>query len=589
MRRVQTEEWPAPIRGWVQAGSLSAPKDAAEQLDNFFPTATTVRLRNGHAEYADLGAAVKRVFNYTGQSEDLLAATATALWDVDRVNGGSNAFAEVEELSSGDWADTHISTSGGEFSVLVNGADYAEYWDGTDFNPISTEAINDLNFDVETGVFTPGLTVTGGTSGATATIFSVTKSAAAAGILKVGTITGTFQDNETITDSSTGSATSDIPSGTSSASSITITGVATTALSQPWIFKERLFFVEGATQSVWYLPVKAIGGAATEINLGSVFKRGGHVLFGATWSVDSGSGLDDMCVFATTNGEIAVYQGTDPASASTWALVGVYDIGKPLNKHAHFKAGGDLAILTDDGIIPVSQAMNQDRAALQAGSLTLYIEDAWQKAIADTTVSFPITATLWQSQTMLLVGVPTTVNGVNVAYVANARTGAWCRYTGWDVRCSTVANDDLYFGSDDGKVYKAETGGDDAGVSYTGICVPKFSAAGPNNKIMNRAQVVSLAATDPTIKLQGLTDYNVPAFTVPTPTGVLNGSTWGVGVWGTFVWGSNADKNSYSSWKKVNGKGFAVSVAALVTSLNTTAPNVELTGFKLRYEVGSVL
>ena len=85
----------------------------------------------------------------------------------------------------------------------------------------------------------------------------------------------------------------------------------------------------------------------------------GQFYLGQRGSLDSGSGLDDVCIFVSDQGEIAVYQGTDPASASTWSLVGVYEIGKPLNKHASFGAGGDLAILTEDGIIPVSEALRK--------------------------------------------------------------------------------------------------------------------------------------------------------------------------------------------------------------------------------------
>jgi hypothetical protein len=58
-----------------------------------------------------------------------------------------------------------------------------------------------LNFDSETGTFTAELTVTGGTSGATATIDEVQSS-----YLVLSNISGEFEDDETITDTSTGSA-----------------------------------------------------------------------------------------------------------------------------------------------------------------------------------------------------------------------------------------------------------------------------------------------------------------------------------------------------------------------------------------------
>lgn len=63
----------------------------------------------------------------------------------------------------------------------------------------------DLPFDAQTANFTPGQVVTGGTSGATATIATQTDNGTD-GTLKLIDITGTFTDNETITDPLGGSA-----------------------------------------------------------------------------------------------------------------------------------------------------------------------------------------------------------------------------------------------------------------------------------------------------------------------------------------------------------------------------------------------
>lgn len=68
-----------------------------------------------------------------------------------------------------------------------------------------------LDYDAQTSNFTVGNTVTGGTSSATGTI-AADVDAGTTGTLYVIDVSGTFQDNETITDA-TGSATSNIPSG----------------------------------------------------------------------------------------------------------------------------------------------------------------------------------------------------------------------------------------------------------------------------------------------------------------------------------------------------------------------------------------
>jgi len=63
-----------------------------------------------------------------------------------------------------------------------------------------------LNYDAEVGAFTVGDTLTGGTSGATGTIAYITDYGTT-GTLTLTGVTGTFEDNENITDATTGDAT----------------------------------------------------------------------------------------------------------------------------------------------------------------------------------------------------------------------------------------------------------------------------------------------------------------------------------------------------------------------------------------------
>lgn len=68
--------------------------------------------------------------------------------------------------------------------------------------------LSTLNYDAQTANFTAGLLLTGGTSAATA-IIVIDDDSGATGTLTIRKITGTFQDGEAITDSSTGSADAD--------------------------------------------------------------------------------------------------------------------------------------------------------------------------------------------------------------------------------------------------------------------------------------------------------------------------------------------------------------------------------------------
>lgn len=371
-----------------------------------------------------------------------------------------------------------------------------------------------------------------------------------------------------------------------------ITGVTSADLSFVWTHKRRLWFVEGGTLSAWYLPVNSIAGAAAEFPLDGVFKLGGALLFGGSWSLDAGDGLDDVMLFVTTEGEIAVYQGTDPST--DYALTGVYRIGRPLNKHGWFRAGGDLCILTKDGIIPVSAALNKDVTALQAAAITHPIEDLWQQAVANaTTGKFP--AIVWPTRTLFAVGVPAS-EASPVTLVANARTGAWARVTGWDTQCFALFGDELLFGDSVGRVIKADAGGNDYyegdQISYTAKLVPKFQDFGGSwDKFALHARALWLAGAGYTVALSCFSNYAIGDYPTVAATAEEPDSKWGGGIkWGSGVkWGTTDAITTGSDWQAVSGSGFALAPVLTITHNRNTKPSFAITAIHLRYEKGSGL
>lgn len=97
-------------------------------------------------------------------------------------------------------AETDAVIANGEFTLATD-------WD-------NRSDILELPFDSETGSLTAGLVVTGGTSAATGTIIAVNKGEAGTGdygVLTLSGVSGTFQDNESITDTASGAATTNFP------------------------------------------------------------------------------------------------------------------------------------------------------------------------------------------------------------------------------------------------------------------------------------------------------------------------------------------------------------------------------------------
>lgn len=367
--------------------------------------------------------------------------------------------------------------------------------------------------------------------------------------------------------------------------------VDSTDMSHVNLYKERLFFVQGGTMTVWYLPVDSIAGTVVKLELGSVFRRGGEVLFTATWSVDSGSGLDDLFVAVSSAGEAAVFTGTDPSSASTWSLQGVYEVGTPLDKHSALKLGGELLIVTDLGIVPMSAAIRSDYAQLSQQAISFPIEDAWREYITRRSLSRALPFGIWRQEGLLLVGTEAKENNLEVNLVANLRTGAWCRYLNWDVRACTDLEDLFYFSDSLGRTFVGETGGKDAAQSYTATYVPSFNLCGVQElKYANHAQALLRSTVSANVGAAAFSDFQVgdlPA--APVLPEDPSASVWGTGVWGTSTWGGEGVKMSYTRWKTVRAHGLTLAPCFSVQSFSTAAPELEIMASKLRFEVGAPL
>ncbi len=140
-----------------------------------------------------------------------------------------------------------------------------------------------------------------------------------------------------------------------------ITGKNSNTFAYVNLFKERLYFVEKNSLSFWYLPVDSINGAVSEFPLGGIFKNGGYLQAMGTWTIDAGYGVDDLAVFVTSNGEVAVYKGSDPSDPTDWALIGIWNIGQTFARKCVFKYGGDILLLTQQGLVPLSAGLQSTR------------------------------------------------------------------------------------------------------------------------------------------------------------------------------------------------------------------------------------
>lgn len=591
-RKVRTETIPAAVHGLVERTSSVVPDMlSADVLENWIPTQKGARVRGGSPKVATIGEAVTSLMTYRGAgSEKLFAASAASVYEVTALNDSVVPTAAITGQSSGYYGSQMMGTSGGEFLLVANGSDYVWYFDNTDWNPITDVAVNNLAYDAKTADFTAGETVTGGTSGATATILAVIPATTATGSLKIGPVTGgPFQDNETVT-SAGGSA--DANGAEAVASAITITGVATTALSAPWQYASRVFFVEQGTQSAWYLPVDAIGGAALEFSLAGIFKKGGALLMGGAWSIDSGDGMDDRCVFVSDKGEVVIFAGTDPSTAADWVLQGRYDMAEPLGINARMQAGGDFLVATKDGIVPLSQIVQKDPAALSLAAVTRPIERLW--AFEADQNSGSVELIKWDDNALGLVVLPSSER----ALLVNLQTGAWGIATNWGMDCAAVFSKRCFGGFADGSIRALDEQGQDNGAPYVAKYCHAFSGYGDETSykqgMMMRAAFYAPVEFD---FASGLSFDYCPSFgSSPDVADTLDESEfliWGQGNWDEKKWYADdigaLTSGFIAEWKSVSGGGHTMAPTFQVTCNSTTKPSIELVQIDLSFFEGGAI
>lgn len=372
----------------------------------------------------------------------------------------------------------------------------------------------------------------------------------------------------------------------------TITGVTSSDLSFVFPHKERLFFIEEGTLSFWYFPVNTISGAITEYPVQGVFNLGGSLLFGTSWSQDSGEGLDDYAIFVSTEGEVVVYAGSDPSSATDWALQGKYRIGRPLGKNSWYRQGGDVMVLTEDGITPLSAAVTRDLSKLQSESAAYAIEDAWRDVVAGRSSSYTFSGELWHSQSMLIIGVPVDNDGSPQAFVANTRTGAWARFRNWQVDAVVVIDDQLYFGTGDTSssvVYRADITGNDDGTAIEGRWVPKFQDGDGRVKAALHARVRGRGKGEYNVSIGGAVDYVVDNYPSPEPTSAEFGDVWGTATWGSFTWGGSGSNVRTSTWEAIQGVGASLAPVVVAATNRSSSNEFEFIAVDVIYETGAML
>lgn len=561
-RSALTASLPAPIGGWNARDSLAEMNQLdAVQMVNFFPTPTDVTLRKGYT---------KKSTGVTGRIDTIMTYptnTGYELWGIassGNIYNGDTSTATVAFTGLADSKFQHINVSnvGGNFIAAVDGVDPALLYDGTSWS-----------YQATTTTAQTISTITHVLAVATVT------TASAHGLVdgnKV-TITGASpaEYNGTFVIDVTGTTTFKYTMASTPATNATVvgaytvfglTGIDSNKLVNINLFKNRLYYVEKDSLNFWYSGVDEISGALLKFPLGGVARNGGYLQALGTWTLDAGYGVDDYLVAVTSMGEIIVYSGSNPSDATDWKLIGVWQMGQTFARRCFFKYGGDLLLLTQDGLVPLTGALQSSRLDPRV-NLTDKIFFAVSQAATQYSSNFGWQINYFASENMLILNIPT--NNGTEQYVMHTITKSWARFTNIEAHCWVASGDlDMHFGGNGyfGTFYDSFA---DNGTNITASVQQAYSYFDTRGTLKRFTMVRPILQTDnilPTVLCGISTDFD----TVSLESSIsFNPALVGAGEWDTSLW----DEANWATgltttkiWQGVTGLGYAGSININVAS-----------------------
>ena len=543
---------PAPVKGWLALDSIATmPVDSAYRLVNYFPNPTDVALRRGSVMWAqDIGGPVTSLMVWSGpSSQKLFAVGAGKIWDVT-----NQSFDQ----------DTLWDLFGGAFAPATT-------WDSPPEAEATVWDADPIDNKVDTGVISlddwwqwENFSNSGGNW-----------------LIAVN-----------------GSQPRQLFNGTAWTTAPAITGVDSARLINVFSAKRRMWFIERNSTRAWYLDTDAIGGAATQFDLGPQMTAGGYLVAGGAWTIDGGFGPDDYTFFVTSEGQVLAYAGTNPSDASNWGIKGTWQIGRPLGYRCLLKVGADVAVTCEDGVISLAKALTLDRSSAQNAAITKNIQAAFNAQVRSNgslrgwqVISYPV-------GTMAIVNVPIAANAQSVQYVMNTITGAWCEFQGMNAACWALMNGRAYFGTWDGEV-----GLSDSGVSDVGSDQLSATMVTAFNPLKPKAQQKQMKLMRPVIQgdtsIAPAVDVSVD-YAVREPQGVLTpivptGPLWDISLWDEAVWIDDVPQVRLE-WTTVFGLGYAFAATMNLTVGPPLGRNDMITGVDVRvvsfdviYEAGALI
>ncbi len=439
---------------------------------------------------------------------------------------------------------TVITTYSSDFATY-SGDRYGDYFFVTDGRQEIGRVSRTLAYDGQTVNFTVGDTVTGGTSGATAIILQDADSGAT-GTLTLGSINGVFVDNETLTDSSGGTA---VANGAVSWAFNTVAGSPICKVLR--VIGNRLFAgaLSDNQAGVWY----------------SQADSGANPPF-ATWTPGTGQ-ADAGQIFFRNAGEVYDIKEYGQniilvlSEFGKWAFyISVIDSGGTLKKVDEVVLqkvdfGGRNGIMTDRGFFYVNKAGLWNLVSLGQPNIPFSKQEMEETQLLGNNyfqdVDFSNASIAYDpTRKLILVACAKDSATNNRILVYNVEFKAITFFTGWNISRFADINGEIYAGSAQStKLYKIFEGNSDDGAEiwtefYQEVRLGELAT----RQMLKEFYIQGFLSSSSNIEVS-FDIYNKDGNFVQNKT-VWNwtaqaGSTlsdgFGVASWGTSSWGGDID------------------------------------------------
>lgn len=373
-----------------------------------------------------------------------------------------------------------------------------------------------------------------------------------------------------------------------------ISGLDPAKISWAFAYKARLWFVKKNSMEMFFLPLDAVGGAASPMPIGGNFNRGGYLVALGGWSTNTGAGLSARLLAITSEGEVASFSGSDPSDASNWGLDSVFYVSQPLGPYAYTTIGGDLAIMTRRGLVPVSSMMSGVPSEVMfANAMTKRISNAIKRlTVSWQSLPYPIQVFNHPEIQWLTINVYDESLDKPVQYVMNIISGAWGRFD-YPARVVKTYDNVTYIGTDDGKIYTVNPGSfvdypdnesDGEQIQLKVTSAYSYLGAPTINKHAKLIRPVIRSRSKPAFNMRVLSDFrreDYDPYIVPTPA--FNDPIWDEAIWDEARWGGANE--IHLPWLSANELGYAFSWQLKAS----TGVEFRLSAIEWVYEAGGLV